>query len=257
MDERDCSCGICVKDKNCQKASGSVWDWDVCDCKSIYEHWCDYIMVCADGEEWSFDNCDCVEVSPTHSDPPVPVCPMDLCWDGSSRNATDCSCPSCADLRWVMDPCKEGQSWNYDSCRCEDVCMVKEAKCHRGYEWDERECDCLLLEKKDCGQESSCLKEDFGWHDEKCECVEKCDIVAKCYAGYRWDEYKCDCVLIEEPECGTLFATCHGGFVWNQDECSCVEQREPEICCMMACVEPGYKLDCATCSCVPVEEPEI
>ena len=266
------------------------------------------MMVCSEGEEWNFDHCNCVPVTPAPElpevccemacadnfwldcdtctclptgNPPTPVCPMDLCWDGSSRNPADCSCPSCKDLVWVMDPCEVGFRWNYDLCRCDAVCMVKEPQCHRGFVWDEQECDCLELEKEECARERSCRKKNFGWDDEKCKCVEKCDIVSKCYAGYVWDVYKCDCVLMEEPECGVMFASCHEGFVWDQDqceclkngtviepdcsglyakcsagyiwseeECSCVEQ--PEICCMMACIEPGYELDCATCSCVPV-----
>ena len=86
VDESDCSCGTCVKDKNCQKAAGFVWNWGICDCESLVEHWCDYIEVCAAGKEWDETLCKCVEeVRPTCDT-------AQTCENGFFWNTLECEC---------------------------------------------------------------------------------------------------------------------------------------------------------------------
>lgn len=87
---------------------------------------------CPDGFKQKHEDCQCTELA---------MCTMDICWDGSSRNEFDCSCPPenevCPDVL-----CPDGSMQNPEDCQCTEYAICTEDLCWDGSSRNEFDCSC-------------------------------------------------------------------------------------------------------------------
>lgn len=127
-DPIDCSCPPEIYCDACPP--GAIAGEEMCSC--IFE--CESDRMCMDGSFPMTTECWCLE--------DMIECPRDLCWDGSSRDPRDCSCPE--ELFCTEDLCADG-SVRYEEnwCMCpEDYPVCTMDICWDGSSRDPMDCSC-------------------------------------------------------------------------------------------------------------------